>query len=155
VLHHIPNVSKVVREIGRVTSPGGWALFSEPVISMGDWRRHRPGLTKRERGIPRHLLERAVRDAGFAVRSSRLGACALTPQIGRVLRSNLYATRIGAMADRTLSLATAWNYGYHAESVWRRVRPSSVFVVAQRTGRSSAPDGADACAGRPRARRTS
>jgi SAM-dependent methyltransferase len=132
VLHHVPNVSAVVREIGRVTAPDGWVLLSEPVVSMGDWRAERAGLTKRERGIPRHVLEQAVRAAGLSVRSSVFGASTLTPRIGRVLRRNLYATRTGALADRALTLATAWNYRYHASAAWRRVGPSSVFIVAQR-----------------------
>ena len=52
VLHHIPNVSTVVHEMFRVLKPGGYALLREPTHSMGDWRRPRRGLTKRERGIP-------------------------------------------------------------------------------------------------------
>lgn len=132
VLHHIPNVSRVIRELARVTAQGGWLLVSEPVISMGDWRETRAGLTKRERGIPRHLLELAVLEAGFRIRSSRFGAATLTPRLARVLRRNLYATPLGAAVDRTLSLATAWNYRYHPESPWHRLRPSSVFIVAQR-----------------------
>src|SRR2546421_4639134 len=47
VLHHIPNVSKVVHEMGRVVKRGGWIIVREPVISMGDWRSpYRRGLTK-------------------------------------------------------------------------------------------------------------
>lgn len=132
VLHHIPNVSRVLNEIGRVTAAGGWLLVSEPVVSMGDWRRTRPGLTGRERGIPRRLLERAVERAGFRIRSSRFGAATLTPRIAQVLGRNLYASRSGAMLDRTLSIATSWNYRYHADAAWHRVRPSSVFIVAER-----------------------
>lgn len=133
VLHHIPNVSKVVREVGRATAPGGWVLLSEPVVSMGDWRSEsRPGLTKRERGIPRHLLEKAVRDAGMTIRSSCFSAATPTSVIGRALRCNMYATRTGAIVDRALALATAWNYRYHPASPWQKLRPSSVFIVAQR-----------------------
>jgi SAM-dependent methyltransferase len=51
VLHHIPNVSFVVSEIQRVLKPGGLFLLREPIRSMGDWRRPRVGLTRRERGI--------------------------------------------------------------------------------------------------------
>jgi SAM-dependent methyltransferase len=36
VLHHIPNVSTVVREMARCTKPGGWLLIREPVHSMGN-----------------------------------------------------------------------------------------------------------------------
>ena len=47
VLHHIPNVSTVVREMARVVKPGGYVLLREPTHSMGDWRNPRRGLTKR------------------------------------------------------------------------------------------------------------
>ena len=50
VLHHIPNVSFVMSEIYRVLNNGGVFLFREPIVSMGDWRENRPGLTKNERG---------------------------------------------------------------------------------------------------------
>src|SRR5664280_131842 len=52
VLHHIAKVSKVIDELSRCTAPGGYLLIREPIISMGDWRRARVGITARERGIP-------------------------------------------------------------------------------------------------------
>ena len=70
VLHHIPNVSHVIAEVGRVTKRGGWFLSREPIISLGDWGRPRRGLTKNERGIPRHLYLKALQDAGFEVVSA-------------------------------------------------------------------------------------
>ena len=116
-----------------MVAPGGWVVIREPVISMGDWRsRQHPGLTKGERGIPRRLLEAAVRDAGFSIRSSVFCAATLTPRIGRVLRRNLYGTRSGAAVDRALAVSTAWNYRYHADNLWQKLRPSAVCIVAQR-----------------------
>jgi SAM-dependent methyltransferase len=68
VLHHIPNVSKVVQEIYRCMEDGGYVLLREPVISMGDWRYDRgPGLTKRERGIPLNIMVNILHDAGFKI----------------------------------------------------------------------------------------
>src|ERR1700674_800779 len=51
VLHHVPNVSTVIRELGRCTAKSGVVLLSEPIISM-EWTKKRVGLTKHERGIP-------------------------------------------------------------------------------------------------------
>ncbi|MGW5659957.1 class I SAM-dependent methyltransferase [Streptomyces sp. NPDC003758] len=133
VLHHIANVTKIVHEMGRVASPGGWVVIREPVISMGDWRSgRRPGLTKRERGIPRKLLEAALRDSGFLIKSSMLCCMPLSQRISRLVGCNIYASRLGAVIDRSLSIATAWNYRYHAVNSWQKLRPSSVFIVAQR-----------------------
>jgi SAM-dependent methyltransferase len=133
VLHHIPNVTYVLSEIGRVMAPGGWALIREPVVSMGDWRRPRkPGITKRERGIPRRILESAVTGSGMSIRSSLFCISPLTSRIGKAIRVNPCASQLGAALDRTLALATAWNYRYHAEHAWQKVCPSSVYITAQR-----------------------
>jgi SAM-dependent methyltransferase len=134
VLHHLANVSYVVGEVGRVMKPNGWALIREPVVSLGDWRTARKaGLTERERGIPRQLLENAVVGAGMHIRRSAFCVSPITHSVGRVLRANLYASQLGAAIDRVFALVTAWNYRYHATRWWEKLRPSSVFVVAQRT----------------------
>jgi SAM-dependent methyltransferase len=133
VLHHIPNVTYVLSEIGRVMAPGGWALIREPVISMGDWRYPRkPGITKRERGIPRGILETAVNKAGMSIQSSAFCISPFTSRIGKAVHRNLYASLFGAALDRALAFMTAWNYRYHANCAWQKIRPSSVYIVAKR-----------------------
>lgn len=44
---------------------GYHALIREPTISTGNWRRPRPGLTRRERGISKPILRAVVERAGF------------------------------------------------------------------------------------------
>jgi SAM-dependent methyltransferase len=66
VLHHIPNVSKVIAEIGRVTQSGGLLMIREPCSSMGDWRGQRSA-TPNERGISRTLITKFAEQAGFAL----------------------------------------------------------------------------------------
>lgn len=56
-LHHVPNVSFVTNELIRVLKPNGVLLLREPIISMGDWRLKRNGLTRNERGIPLAIFE--------------------------------------------------------------------------------------------------
>ncbi|MBM3453659.1 MAG: class I SAM-dependent methyltransferase [Bacteroidetes bacterium] len=60
VLHHIPNVSYVMSELIRVLKPNGMLLIREPIVSMGDWRMPRKGLTKNERGIPLSYFEKII-----------------------------------------------------------------------------------------------
>lgn len=67
VLHHVPNVSFVVKEMGRVLKAGGYALIREPVVNMGDWRQPRRGLTSRERGIPETIMLNALDEARIQV----------------------------------------------------------------------------------------
>jgi len=66
-LHHIANVSAVVKELSRTLKPGGCLLLREPIISMGDWRYPREGLTAHERGIPYNILRSIVTDAGLKI----------------------------------------------------------------------------------------
>jgi len=65
VLHHIPNVTYVLKEIHRVLDFGNYFLLREPITTMGDWRFQRKGLTKNERGIPKKILETMLNDIGF------------------------------------------------------------------------------------------
>ena len=52
VLHHIPNVSHVIRECGRVLADNGVMLLREPIVSMGDWRNPRHGRCAHRPGCP-------------------------------------------------------------------------------------------------------
>jgi SAM-dependent methyltransferase len=70
-LHHIPNVSFVISELRRVLKPNGFLLIREPIISMGDWRNLRKGLTKNERGIPAHIFDRIFRENDLEVHSKQ------------------------------------------------------------------------------------
>jgi len=132
VLHHVPNVTTVVRELARVVRPKGLFLLREPVVSMGDWRRPRAGLTKHERGIPLHLLRGIVRDAGFTIESERL--CVFPPmtRLFNRLKIEVYNSRLLTVADAWLSRLLSWNLRYHAESAGQKIRPTSVFFVLRR-----------------------
>lgn len=132
VLHHIPNVSHVLAEMGRITKSGGYALIREPVISMGDWSLPRAGLTPRERGIPARLLTRGCINAGFEVQQQIW--CMFSPAriIGRRLNVELYNSRPLVKFDRVLSRLFVWNYTYHPANKWRKIRPTSLFLVLRK-----------------------
>ena len=133
VLHHIPNVSEVVAELGRVTKTNGYTLIREPIVSMGDWRYQRkPGLTKRERGIPLHLLGRIVSDAGFTIERNRVCCFPGIPRVGRVLKRSAYDSAALTAIDDVCSQVLRPLYRYHAERAWQKVRPTAVFVVARK-----------------------
>jgi SAM-dependent methyltransferase len=134
VLHHIPNVTHVVRELGRVTKPGGFALIREPVISMGDWRHDRPGLTPHERGIPRRLLHKQVKDAGFEIEREALCFFSGTTVIGRLIKRGVYDKKPWIIFDEFASRIFAFNYRYHPRGMWQKVRPTSSFLVLRRAG---------------------
>jgi asparagine synthase (glutamine-hydrolysing) len=61
VLHHIPNVTQVLKEVARVLRPGALLFVREPASSMGDWREPRRGVT----------LQRARHSEALAAGSSQ------------------------------------------------------------------------------------
>ncbi len=129
VLHHIPNVTKVIREFFRVLQPGGHALVREPTISMGDWRGPRVGLTKRERGIPLRLLRGMVQDVGFQIFRERQCMFSLTSRLRLVMSAPVYNSRFVAAMDQLISALPLWSKRYHACNVWQKLRPTAVFFV--------------------------
>jgi SAM-dependent methyltransferase len=134
VLHHIPNVSRVLGEFHRVLAPGGLALIREPITSMGDWRRPRPGLTRRERGLPSKAFREAILRSGFGVRSMRrIGFGPLIWALGR-LGVNPYSSATLTRIDHLLAGLSTWNDRYHARpgKSLDRVRPTVVFAVLER-----------------------
>ena len=132
VLHHIANVTSVVRELGRVTRSGGYLLLREPIISMGDWTTPRAGLTPRERGIPRDILSGQVGAAGFHIEHETLCFFSGTSVLSRLINRPLYDKTSWTVLDAIASRLFAFNYRYHATNAWGRIRPRSSFLVARR-----------------------
>ncbi len=136
VLHHIANVSFVMSECSRCLKPGGYMLLREPIVSMGDWRRPRRGLTRNERGIPLHLLEEMVPRSGLEIVRKTL--CDFSP-LGRVLAKFGVATftsRTGSLIDAALSRAFAFNQKYHRVSLLEKLGPAGVFLVCRKPAAS-------------------
>ena len=134
VLHHIPNVSKIVEEMGRVSARGGIALIREPIGSMGDWRYPRkPGITPRERGIPPKLLAQMAHDAGFDIKHRAYCGFPLT---GRLKRGDWWAynSKLGVVLDHALSTITAPNYRYNPLRPWQKLAPGSIFLMLEKRG---------------------
>lgn len=129
VMHHIPNVSHVLGECHRCLEPGGIMLLREPIVSMGDWRRPRAGLTKRERGIPLRLLDRILGDAGFKVVRRSLCNFPLVPRVAARLGVEAYNSRLMTATDGLLSQAFAWNLTYHRTAFFEKLAPASVYFV--------------------------
>ena len=134
VLHHIPNVSHVVGEVGRCLSPGGYALIREPITSMGDWRNPRRGLTRHERGIPLALFRQIIRDNGFEVVRETLCMFSLTSRLRYLVREPVYNVRWIVELDAFLAKLPVWSKCYHATSFFRKLRATSVFVVLRKAG---------------------
>jgi SAM-dependent methyltransferase len=134
VLHHIPNVSTVVREMTRCTKPGGWQLICEPNHSMGNWDRPRRLLTPRERGIPLAIIRQIVADAGLQVVHQRRCMFSLTSRFQLLLprRRFVYNNRWITALDDYLCNLPIWSRRYHATNVFQKLRPWALFLVLQK-----------------------
>lgn len=132
VLHHIPNVSHVVRECYRSLAPGGTMLLREPIVSMGDWRQSRAGLTKHERGIPPAILQNILLSSGFTIENRHL--CMFPPLavLARKLGISPFNNKVVTELDALASKLMAWNLTYHRTSLLTKLAPSSVFYVVKK-----------------------
>ena len=131
VLHHIPNVSKVVREVSRVLASGGTFLVREPCSSMGDWRLPR-STTPNERGISRRLLVEFARRCGL--RPVRTPVPILFEPLNRIflrgpLRRGAVPLRTLYVIDRTVSCLVSLNDHYWRDRWYKKIGPSAYFYV--------------------------
>lgn len=129
VLHHIPNVSTVIRELHRVLKPGGYALVREPIISMGDWRMPRRGLTKRERGIPLSILRQFIQQSGLVPLRESKCVFSLTSRLKFLTTGSVYNNRLIVALDALTCRLPIWPSIYHASNLFQKFRAMSVFYV--------------------------
>lgn len=132
VLHHIPNVSTVVAEMARVTRSGGYVLLREPTVSMGDWRFPRRGLTKHERGIPRGLFKKLLRNVGLATVKETACMFSATSRLNRLTRRGVWASPLLTRVDAWVCALPIWSSRYHTKSVWDRLRPTALALVLRK-----------------------
>ena len=132
VLHHIPNVSKLVNEFHRVLKPGGYVLVREPIISMGDWRKPRTGLTKRERGIPLSIFRDVVEQSGFGILREKKCMFSLTSRLRYVVSGPVFNNKTVVWVDAFLSALPIWPKPYHARNAIQKIRPTAIFFVLQK-----------------------
>ncbi len=129
VLHHIPNVTFVLGELARVLRPGGHIVLREPVVSMGDWRKPRRGLTQNERGIPLNWLRERLERSGLRVVRDAQCVFPLTHRLKFLGHGHPFNSRVAMLFDRLMSTAFSWNSRYHAVHWWHKLRPTTAFMV--------------------------
>lgn len=132
VLHHIPNVSASIREISRCLVSEGFVLLREPITSMGDWRKPRRGLTKRERGIPLPIFRRTISESGLRIVRETPCCFSLTSRLGYFMRNQVYNSSFCTAIDAAICRLPFWPRAYHAGSIIQKLRPIGVFFLAQK-----------------------
>lgn len=133
VLHHIPNVSTVLKELARVAKPGASFVLREPSHMMGDFRVPRPGLTRNERGIAPDWLLKHAKNVGWEVeRAVHHDFGALTHLM---LRLGIDKNEVPVLIrlDRFLARLTEWNHRYWRTAAWQKIAPSTMFYHLRRS----------------------
>ena len=119
-LHHIANVSFVLKEIARVLKPGGYLLHRDPIVSMRnplqtieDFQRPMPGLSKRERGIPLQYFRNTFEKLGFTYVSEKLIGMPTTRRLAKLISGKSpYNSKYWIGFDRIMSYLFQWNVQY-------------------------------------------
>lgn len=134
VLHHIANVGHVIAEMARVLKPGGVLLMREPVASMGDFTRPRPGMTRCERGIPVKLMRELIADAGLRLERLTYRSTPGLPELAMKLGIEPFNSRALVWIDEQLCRLTRFNDRYWRPSLWHKLAPRSVAYTARKPG---------------------
>lgn len=133
VLHHIPNVSKVISEVSRVMRPGGFLIVREPCSSMGDWRSLRSA-TPNERGISRQMMLEIAKKAGFELEKAPVPI--ILEPINKLLKKTIGFKNVPFpvlyQIDRALSKLVSFNDYYWRDSWLKKIGPSSYFYLFRR-----------------------
>ncbi len=135
-LHHIPNVSFVLSELVRVLKKDGFLLIREPIISMGDWRKPRAGLTKNERGIPVSFFDKQFQKHNLEIISKKYCFTAtsfIIRKFGFLFKKPIYRYKLYLWFDNFLSSIFKNNVKYHATTKMQRIAPASIFYVIKKT----------------------
>lgn len=134
-LHHIPNVSYVISELIRVLKKDGYLLMREPIVTMGDWRYPRKGLTKNERGIPLEFFEKEFSKHPVKVVSKEhcfTLASFLQRNLGFLFKRQIFSYKIYIKIDNIISNLLKKNVRYHPVKKINKISPDSIFYVLQK-----------------------
>lgn len=132
VMHHIPNVSKVMSECYRCLNTEGIMLIREPIVTMGDWTKPRFGLTKNERGIPLEIFEEIIQLSGFSIKNKALCNFPPIPKLTNQFNIDAYNNKAITFLDFILSQAFSWNIKYHRKNILEKLAPASVYFILEK-----------------------
>jgi SAM-dependent methyltransferase len=135
VIHHLPNVEHLIHELYRCLASGGFLLLREPIISMGDWRKPRKGVTRSERGIPFKIFREMVHKAGFRVLREQKCTFSLTSRLNYLLPVPVYNVKWCVLLDEWICRLPIWSERYHPNNYFQKLRPWSVAFVLQKPER--------------------
>lgn len=128
VLHHIPNVSKILKECYRVLNENGTLLIREPCSSMGDWKNPNRKCSPNERGISKNWMCNQLKQIGFS--KIKFWPIAFLPlsKIFKVIGfQSIITSSFYFYLDLFFSIIISFNNKYFRKSNFEKLAPSAFF----------------------------
>ena len=107
-------------------------LIREPIVSMGDWTKPRPGLTKRERGIPFELFNNIISESGFRIKKKSFCIFPVIPRIVNKFGGAAYNSLFFTLSDDLMCRIFSWNKKYHRTKIYQKFGPTSAYFVLEK-----------------------
>jgi hypothetical protein len=104
----------------------------EPIVSMGDRRKPRQGLTKRERGIPLGTLNGMLGQVGFEIMRHRLCMSPIVSKAAARFGVHAFSSPFVTVIDSLVSRCPAKQVTYHRSKLKEKIAPTSVFAVLRK-----------------------
>jgi hypothetical protein len=98
---------------------------------MGDWRQHRKGLTKRERGIPFEIMKSIILKCGFTIQKCTPCVFPFIAKLNFLVRAP-FNSKIIVKIDATLSRLFNFNQKYHRVTIFEKIGPWACFWVLKK-----------------------
>ena len=133
VLHHIPNISSVLRELFRTLKRGGVCLIKEPITSLGPWHLPRKrGLAPCERGFPQKWLQDELETIGFHMIHKTLFEFPPLRHLRDRFGVDTYNSKFWVWIDQVACQCLGWNYRYYRRRWLEKLAPSYAFFVCRK-----------------------
>lgn len=107
-------------------------LVREPITSMGDWRRPRIGMTKRERGIPVKVFHEIIAKTRFRIRHRTFCVFPVVTKLASKAGVAAFNSRVLTTLDSMTSFAFSWNDRYHRTRWFQKFGPQSACFVLEK-----------------------
>lgn len=131
-LHHVATVEHVVSEMVRVLKVGGYLIIREPIMSLGDFRTDRVGLTKFERGIPFDLMKKYISSSGGSIRHCVPSSFQAIKKIVKPFGIEAHNHAFLVWLDFVFSRIFMFNARYWRPRLIDKIAPTSMLYVANK-----------------------
>lgn len=132
VLHHIPNVSFIIKEFHRVLKTGGVAVIREPLCWMYSGKNRPDDLSPNERGIPESFFRKEFTSTGFELLEVKYSF--YKPLMSLIRKFGFIDKFPGLVyhADKLLC-SIPRKHKYYPQTFLDRFTPSSAYYIVKKS----------------------